>query len=120
MSTKAPHPRADQDGDLGTSSYRWNYLYAIVLAASGTKSKNTEDIIDHVDATAPHSGHVDVTGDTMSGQLNVPNLRIGDNGKLFLVTDESAYFIVNIQSDSSCLLEYWDTNRDASNPIAQF
>jgi len=122
MATKSIEPRADDEGSIGSIAYRWATAFITGILSNGTESKTIKEIADHIDATAPHTGHPDLSDDPfiIPNETRVPSLRIGADGKIYFGATDKHYFIVDEQSNGDGILQYWDTNRDAVRPIFEF
>ena len=122
MATKSIEPRADGEGSIGSTAYRWATAFISGILSNGTESKTIKQIADHIDASAPHTGHPDLSDDpfVIPNETQVPNLLVGDEGIIWLRSDKSAYITIDEQSNGDCHIQFWDTNRDAVNPIFEF
>jgi len=98
MATKPVHPRADGEGTLGTAVRRWLTLYLSGDLSDGTNEKSVQEIVDHIDAANPHSGHVDKSGDSMTGSLRL------DGTKLCLDDDSDQDTYIEKDSNGNIIL----------------
>ena len=119
MATKSVEPRADNEGSLGSAAYRWATAFIAGVLSNGAESKTIKQIADHIDAAAPHPGHIDATDDpiVLPNETTVPSLVVGDEGEVFLCSDKSVYMIAEEQSNGEYRIAFYDTNRDSNSQL---